>query len=124
MYTMLIILFIIICGAMVVGILLQSSKGGLASTFGGGMGAGGVMSSRGAASFLHKLTIGLAVTYGLLCLLIGWVGRSGSDAPSSIIQDRLNQEQGALPGATGPIEIQDQPTIQVEPTPSDSGSGN
>ena len=71
MVTFLVVLFVFICISMVIVILLQSSKGqGLAGTF-GGSGASAVFGGRGAATFLSKATAVLAVTYMVLCLLIG-----------------------------------------------------
>ena len=75
MYTLLIVLFVFVAVLMTITILMQSSKGGgLAASF-GGMGAGGVFGPRGAANFLQKATTVLAITYGLLCLIIGFIGR-------------------------------------------------
>lgn len=115
MYTLLVVLFLIVSIAMVLVILLQSSKGGLASSF-GGVGAGGVMSSRGAANFLQKATVGLAIAYGALCLAIGFVGRPTSDGPNSIIQDRLNREvpQSQQPVLPTPVPPQDGTTDDSE----------
>lgn len=73
MFTIWIVFHIIICIALVVVVLLQSSKGeGLAgSAFGGGGGGGGmsgaVFGGRGAASFLSRLTTVFAVVFMLNC---------------------------------------------------------
>ena len=77
MVTFLVILFVIACFAMIVAILMQSSKGqGLAGTF-GGAGSSAVFGGRGAATFLSKATTILAVTYMVLCLLIGYFYKAG-----------------------------------------------
>lgn len=93
MYTILIALFILACIVMVISILLQSSKGaGLAGAF-GGMAGSGAFGPRGAASFLQKTTIVLAITYGLLCILINLVGTSSTVTQESILQKELNRDQ-------------------------------
>ena len=76
MYTFLLILFVLVCFALVVVILLQAGKGqGLAGTF-GGPGAGAVFGGRGAATFLSKSAGILATIYLALCVLIGDIDKS------------------------------------------------
>ncbi len=102
---------------------MQSSKGGLASTFGGVGGAGGVLSTRGAASFLQKATIVLGILYGLFCLLINNLGEPGAAPQQSIIQETLNEQAQPqeLPSSlpvqpeTPPAPAQEQPS---KPAPS------
>ncbi len=85
---------------MVISILMQASKGGgLAASFGGVGGSGGLLGARGAASFLQKVTITLGVLYGVLCLLISFVSGPSTELPSSATQEKLGVEQPALPPA-------------------------
>jgi preprotein translocase subunit SecG len=103
MYTFLIILFIIICILMVVAILLQASKGGgLASSFGGMGGAGGFLGARTAISFLQKVTVGLAIGYGVLCLVISLMSTPG-ELPQSETQEKIQQEQQTIPPSPVPL---------------------
>lgn len=97
MYTLLIVLFVMVCAFMIIAILLQASKGGgLASSFGGMGSAGGFLGARGAVSFLQKTTIGLAIAYGLLCLVIGLLSKPG-ELPQSETQQKIQQEQQTTP---------------------------
>lgn len=122
MYTLLIFLFVLVAILMTITILMQSSKGGgLAASF-GGMGMGGVLGPRGAANFLQKATTILAISYGVLCLVIGFVGRPGAEERGSVIQQQMQQQQeqsapAQLPIA--PLPSGDQPTQlpQDETTP-------
>jgi len=108
MYTILILLFVLACALMIISILLQSSKGGgMAASF-GGMGASSAFGPRGAASFLQRVTIVLAILYGLLCIFINIFGTSATTSQESIIQQELNQTQGTLPQAPLPLEGQEQ----------------
>jgi preprotein translocase subunit SecG len=112
MYTLLVILFIFACVIMVVSILLQSSKGGgLAGAFGGVAGSG-TFGPRGAASLLQRVTIILAILYGLLCIFINLWGTS-TQIQESILQRELNQDQieRTLPEAPLPLP-------ENEPEPS------
>lgn len=104
MYTLLVVLFILVCILMVVAILMQASKGGgLASSFGGMGSAGGVLGARGAASFLQKVTIGFAIAFGLLSMAISFLSRPASELPESATQEKLRTEQQAIPGTPAPI---------------------
>jgi len=73
MFGFLLVIHVLICIALTIVILMQSSKGGgLSGVFGGGGGsAGAFFGGRTVASFLHKVTIGLASGFLLLCLLLG-----------------------------------------------------
>lgn len=115
MYTVLTILFVLACALMVVTILMQSSKGGgLAASF-GGMGASSAFGPRGAASFLQKVTIFLAVLYALLCIFINIFGTSGTTGQESILQRELDQIERTLPEAPMPLpqDQQQQPPPQL-----------
>lgn len=69
MFTLLLMIHILICVALIIVVLLQSSKGeGLAGAFGGGGITGAVFGGRGAASFLSKATSVLAIVYMVSCL--------------------------------------------------------
>jgi preprotein translocase subunit SecG len=104
MYTFFIFLFVLACALMVVSILLQSSKGhGLAGAFGGMGGAGSAFGPRGAASFLQRVTIILAILYGLLCIFINLTGSSSAVSQESVLQKELDQVERTLPEAPLPL---------------------
>jgi preprotein translocase subunit SecG len=93
MITFLVILFVIACFAMVVAILMQASKGqGLAGTF-GGAGGSAVFGGRGAATFLSKATTILAVSYMILCLLIGYFYKQ----QTSTARESLMEQEATAP---------------------------
>lgn len=89
MYSLLVALHVIVCVLLTISILLQSSKGGgLAGTFGGSGAMGSVFGGRGAATFLSKLTTGLAVGFMLIALLLGFLTRGTVDQSSLVAQER------------------------------------
>ena len=131
MFTVWIVFHVIICLALVLVVLLQSSKGeGLAGTALGGGGGGGiggaVFGGRGAASFLNKATTVLAVVFMLNCGALAYMsssaitvttpGAAQSDTPvSSVVtreaekeRDRFlqqQQQQATDSAANTPISI-------------------
>ena len=70
MYTILLIIHVIVCIALVISVLLQSSKGGgLGGTFGGG-GGDTLFGGQTASNFLKKTTRVLAVSFMVLTILL------------------------------------------------------
>jgi len=103
-------IFVIICLLQIVAVLLQSSKGGgLAGAFGGGGGMGAMFGSRGAATFLSKLTAGLATAFMILALILGMLSsRRGGESQGLVEQER--QARGSSPAAILPSAPATQPT--------------
>lgn len=99
MYTLLLTIFVLVAMLQIVVILMQASKGGgLAGSFGtGGMGA--VFGSRGTATFLSKLTAGLAAGFMVLALILGLMKSSEGTGSSLIEQER--QSRGSTPASVG-----------------------
>ena len=105
------IFHVIVCIALVLVVLMQSSKGeGLAgSAFGGGGGggiSGAVFGGRGAASFLSRATTVLAVLFMLNCVGLAYLsagsrvsmssGSSPSDVESVVTQKAQEERDRAM----------------------------
>lgn len=133
LYPFLLVIHVIFSLALIIVVLLQSSKGeGLAGAFGGGGGlTGAVFGGRGAATFLSRATSFLAVGFMMtsitLLILLG-VG-TGRGVESGVVKD-LQQGQGDLlpPPSTVPGEVPagEQATPgdlfqQPQPAPDTSG---
>lgn len=107
MFAVWVIFHVIICVALVIVVLMQSSKGeGLAggTAFGGGV-SNAVFGGRGAASFLSKATTVLAVVFfvncGALALMsadtsVGVVSGDGSAVESSVTRQAQAEREQAL----------------------------
>ena len=106
MFEMWVVFHVIVCIALVLVVLLQSSKGeGLAgSAFGGGGGGGGiggaVFGGRGAASFLSKATSVLAVVFMLNCIALAYMSAgtrgittSGTATGESVVTQKAQEER-------------------------------
>ena len=96
--TILLILFIPICILLILIVLLQAGKGGgLAGAF-GGVGGQTFLGARGAADFLGKLTIYLAIGFMFLSLILSLTyGRQ------RIV--RIEEEPAAVETATPADEV-------------------
>ena len=118
MYPLLITIFVLVAVLQILVILMQASKGGgLAGSFGAG-GMGAVFGSRGTATFLSKLTAGLAAAFMVLALILGLM-KSNEGAGSSVIE-KERQSRANSPAAVGVPRIaepESAPATQPTTTP-------
>jgi preprotein translocase subunit SecG len=83
MQTLLLVLELFICIALIAVVLLQRSEGGaLGMGGGGGSGLGGLFSPRGAADTLTRTTGILAILFFLTCLGLNLISLRGRDERS------------------------------------------
>ena len=121
--TILLILFVPVCILLILIVLLQAGKGGgLAGAFGG---AGGqtLLGARGAADFLGKLTIYLAIAFMFLALVLSFTyGRQGTirigEEPVPVEETTETPAGDAAP-AQGEATTD---TSQPQAPPADEGS--
>ena len=100
MTTLLLIVHIIVCFFLISVVLLQSGKGAeMGAAFGGSSQT--LFGSRGAATFLSKLTTISAVVFMVTSLLLAIVT---SKSTSVVKQAPVAEEQTALPGEAGPLK--------------------
>ncbi|MCI0513984.1 preprotein translocase subunit SecG [candidate division KSB1 bacterium] len=117
MYSFLLIIHVLVSIALMIVILMQASKGGgLAGVFGGST-VGSVFGGRGVASFLSKLTTGLAIAFLVLCLVLGRItsGDSGARMTQSAVQRArentvIPMHPEGQPTSTGEGETTPEPT--------------
>jgi preprotein translocase subunit SecG len=82
LYYLLISVYVFICLLLIVVILLQQGKGGdIASAFGGGS-SQAAFGARAGATFLTKMTAGLAAAFVVLSLTLAVWGQRG---PASVV---------------------------------------
>ncbi len=115
MYTFIIVLILIACFLMILAVLAQSPKSGMAANFGA---SNQVIGVRQTADFLEKFTWGLAVAIVVLSLAAtmsipkGNIDASRSSLERSIEQSvEGNQSFGTMPGL---------PLTQPEETPAET----
>lgn len=121
MYTFLIIIEILASLALMLVVLLQSSKGdGLAGTFGGGGGGnfGTMFGTRRTADFLSKATWWVGGTLLVLALVINIFflpGKTSQAERESIIQS--SQQQQAVPTTPNlppPVQTEEQSPVSTD----------
>ncbi len=143
MFTVWVIFHVIVSVALILVVLMQSSKGeGLAGTAFGGSLSGSVFGGRGAASFLSRTTTVLAVLFMLNCAALAFMSSSKrpsltENAPAEsvvtkqaqeerekMLQMQQQQQQQTAPPAESLLNIQVAPGEAAEGAqtqPSDTG---
>lgn len=108
--TLIIVIHLLVCVALILIILLQSGKGAdIGAVFGGGS-SQTVFGSSGATSFLSKVTVIAAVTFMVTSILLTyWSGR-GMTVDRSIMSSQT-QSAPEVPGQAAP-----QPLGETPPT--------
>ncbi len=84
MLAVLLTIHIIACVVLVVAVMLQRSEGGALGMGGGG--TGGLISGRGAAGILVKVTAGLAALFFATSVLMTRINNEAANAPSVLEQ--------------------------------------
>ena len=99
MYTVLLIVHLLVCMALVAVVLMQSGKGGglAGGAFGGS--AQTVFGGRGATDFITRATMILGVTFFLTSLVLALMTSGTGQGPRSLIQTEAQQRQAAPPPA-------------------------
>lgn len=119
MGTVLIVIHIIVCVALIMIVLLQTGKGAdMGAAFGGGS-SQTLFGSSGASTFLTKATTCAAVVFMLTSLTLAY--RASNRASESIIQDTKPpvEQQQAAPGST-PESVKEPEASQPEEKPGES----
>jgi preprotein translocase subunit SecG len=116
MYTLVLVIHVIVCVFLIFVVLVQSSKGAeLGAAFGGGS-SQTLFGSRGAATFLSKLTTVAAIVFMITSLSLAIL----SVKRSSVIPEKLSPQSSpikSLPDTTsGPLqENSSSPKGETEP---------
>ena len=116
MQQILLIVQILICVALVALVLLQQGRGADAGASFGGGSSGSLFGSRGPASFLSKLTAGLAALFFANSLALAYISSQSIERRSVVerVQSQSASEDSALPSGDGDV-----PTL-----PGGSGESN
>ncbi|MEZ6031201.1 MAG: preprotein translocase subunit SecG [Hyphomonadaceae bacterium] len=117
MQNILLTIHIIACIALVIAVMLQRSEGGALGMSGGG--TGGLISGRGAAGVLVKVTMGLAIVFFCTSIGMTFLNNQANSAPGvlerQIQQDNSSNPLGSVTTPTTPSTADTQP---AEPAPA------
>ena len=123
-YNVFLLVHVLIALGLVSLVLLQQGRGAEAGAAFGGGASGTVFGSQGSASFLSRVTAGLATGFFLTSLVLGYFSTQAI-APSSVLE-RVSEEQIVTPENDGetPVnaDVPDVPTIDVESDASATGT--
>ena len=112
MYTAVVVIHLIVCLFLIFIILIQSSKGAeMGAAFGGSSQT--LFGSRGAATFMNKLTTSAAIIFMITSLLLAVLSvRRGSVMSSVTVEESASKPAAAeaekIPAAPGQGEVQEQ----------------
>ncbi len=114
MQVLLLILHVLVCIFLILIVLLQSGKGAeMGAAFGGSSQT--LFGSRGAATFLNKLTTVAAIVFMLTSLLLTMITTKGS----SVIQNVPAEQGKTMPQLPQqPQQLPQQPIQQSAPQPA------
>lgn len=108
MTTLLLIIHIIVCLMLIAIVLLQSGKGAeIGAAFGGSSQT--LFGSRGAATFLSKLTTIAAIVFMITSLTLAVVTAKGG---SVVKKTPLTEEKKSIPATSGPVQGGDVQPVQ------------
>jgi preprotein translocase subunit SecG len=105
------VIHLVVCLFLIAVVLLQSGKGAeMGAAFGGSSQT--LFGSRGAASFLGKMTTVAAVVFMVTSLTLAVVTSRGG---SVIRKTPASQQQQSVPAPSGPIQTPQQQVPQAQP---------
>jgi preprotein translocase subunit SecG len=98
--TFLLIVHIVVCFLLIFVVLIQSGKGAeLGAAFGGSSQT--LFGSRGAATFLNKMTTIAAVVFMITSLLLAVVTAKGGSVVKNV---PVTEEKKSIPATSGPVK--------------------
>ncbi len=101
--TLILVIHIVVCIALILIILLQSGKGAdIGAVFGGGS-SQTVFGSTGATPFLSKITIGAAVIFMVTSIILTYFSGKGVGIEKSIVSTPAGVEVPLQPAAPAPV---------------------
>ena len=103
MQQILLIIQILICVGLVTLVLLQQGRGADAGASFGGGSSGSLFGSRGPASFLSKLTAGLAALFFANSLALAYISSQSVERRSVV--ERVQSESSELPAGDADVPV-------------------
>lgn len=99
LYSILTVVLVIVAALLIALILLQQGKGADAGAAFGSGASGTVFGAAGSGNFLSRTTWVLAALFFALAIVMAYVARHTTAAPTSVM-DKVTQQQPATPAAS------------------------
>lgn len=115
MTTLIIIIHVFVCIALILIVLLQTGKGADMGAVFGGAGSQTLFGNTGAGTFLGKLTTAAAVIFMLTSLTLAYISKSGDDSVISNIKPVKQQTLPTTPAPPPAIPEQNQTETSTAP---------
>jgi preprotein translocase subunit SecG len=132
MTTLIIIIHIIVCIALILIVLLQTGKGADMGAVFGGAGSQTLFGNTGATTFLGKLTTGAAIIFMITSLSLAYLSKSGEKSvvsdikpPAPVAQPNDSEQQA--PTADNPVTVPQESASapeQAQPAPDQNTPEN
>ena len=130
MYTLLIILYVLVCIFLILVVLLQQGKGADVAAAFGGASSQTAFGPRGTTTLMHKLTTGSFVMFVALCIgLAVLTGQKGgsvtsklpkpASAPAKAVQSPATEAPSATPQQSAPASSAPNQQAPAEKPPAD-----
>lgn len=115
---------VLICFFLIAVVLLQQGKGADLSVFGGGA-TQTAFGARGAASVLHKLTVGFFVAFIVTTLAIGVVqSNTSSNVIEGLPEEEISEEVATEPEGALPTEEASEPDAEAAEAGDDADASS
>jgi preprotein translocase subunit SecG len=119
LYTLLIIVYVLVCFFLILVVLLQQGKGADVAAAFGGASTQASFGPRGTTTLMHKLTTGSFIAFVMLCIgLSVLTGRSRSVTAGAKAPAAVATPAPAEPAAPQPTEQQGTGQAPGQPTPA------
>lgn len=120
MYTFIVIVHLFVCLILIAIVLLQAGKGAeMGAAFGGSSQT--IFGSRGATTFLSKVTVGAAVLFMLTSMSLSILGR-GQSVVSNVVETSPTEEATATQETGSANETESAPTDTASESEGDAPS--
>jgi preprotein translocase subunit SecG len=117
LYTLMVIFYLIVCLFLIAVVLLQTGKrADLAGAFGGG-GSQTAFGTRGAATFLSRMTTVFAVLFMILSLALSIYSSGGGRSTGSVL-DEVPVSSAPVPAPLDPANAPPTPPQNQAPQPA------
>lgn len=103
MITLLVIIHVTVCIALILIVLLQTGKGADMGAVFGGAGSQTLFGNTGATTFLGKLTTGAAIVFMITSLSLAYLSKSGGKSVVSDIAPPAQETKANVPDQPTPV---------------------